>query len=124
MPYELVEKERVWADIAPQLYAQAAAAQWDPATAVPWDAEVGLPTEIESAVVQVMTYLVENEQAALAGDSLGSSSASGRLSLFTLLAEPDFSLASFLLSVLGEGSFLSLLAFLAGPPALGGRAPA
>ena len=30
----------------------------------------------------------------------------------TLLAEPDFSLASFLLSVLGEGSFLSLLAFL------------
>jgi TusA-related sulfurtransferase len=153
VPYELGEKEHVWADIAPQLYTQAAAAQWDPATAVPWDAEVGLSAEIESAVVQVMTYLVENEQAALVlparflarihphfrevlqllavqaadearhievftrratltGDRLGTSSASGRLSLFTLLAEPDFSLASFLLSVLGEGSFLSLLAFL------------
>ena len=30
----------------------------------------------------------------------------------TLLDEPDFALASFLLSVLGEGSFLSLLWFL------------
>ena len=30
----------------------------------------------------------------------------------TLLAEPDFSMASFLLSVLGEGSFLNLLTFL------------
>ena len=33
-------------------------------------------------------------------------------SLKTLLDEPDFALASFLLSVLGEGSFLSLLWFL------------
>jgi hypothetical protein len=32
--------------------------------------------------------------------------------LATLVAEPDFSLASFLLSVLGEGTFLNLLAFL------------
>jgi hypothetical protein len=152
-PYDLGEKQHVWADIAPMLYAQAAAAQWDPATAVPWDSEIKLPAEIESAVVQVMTYLVENEQAALVlparflarihphfrevlqllavqaadearhvevftrratltGRQLGTSSVSGRLSLFTLLAEPDFSLASFLLSVLGEGSFLSLLAFL------------
>ena len=151
--YDLGEKEHVWADLAPRLYAQAAAAQWDPATAVPWDAEFELPAEIETAVVQVMTYLVENEQAALVlparflarihphfrevqqllavqaadearhmevfthrasltGDLLGTSSVSGRMSLFTLLSEPDFSLASFLLSVLGEGSFLSLLAFL------------
>src|SRR5204862_389173 len=35
-----------------------------------------------------------------------------RASLGSLLLEPDFSLASFLLSVLGEGSFLALLAFL------------
>ena len=100
-----------------------------------------------------MTYLVENEQAALViparllarvhphfhevqqllavqaadearhvdvftrrallhGSEMGSSSAGGRASLGTLLAEPDFSLATFLLSVLGEGSFLSLLGFL------------
>ena len=37
---------------------------------------------------------------------MGISSAGGRASLATLLAEPDFSLATFLLSVLGEGSFL------------------
>ena len=128
-------------------------AHWDPATAVDWAAPVALPDEIEAAVVQVMTYLVENEQAALViparllarvhphfrevqqllavqaadearhmevftrrallhGAEMGTSSVGGRASLTTLLAEPDFSLASFLLSVLGEGSFLSLLAFL------------
>ncbi len=30
------ERDHVWADIAPQLYAAAAASQWDPATAVDW----------------------------------------------------------------------------------------
>jgi hypothetical protein len=43
---------------------------------------------------------------------LGLSTVGGRASLQTLLAEPDFASASFLLSVLGEGSFLPLLAFL------------
>ncbi|MGR3939514.1 hypothetical protein [Streptomyces sp. BRA346] len=47
-------------------------------------------------------------------DAMGTSSAGGRASLATLPAEPGFSLASFLLSVLGEGSFLNLLAFLDG----------
>ena len=40
------------------------------------------------------------------------SGAGGRASLQTLLQETDFSLASLLLSVLGEGTFLSLLSFL------------
>jgi hypothetical protein len=143
----------VWADVAPQLYAQALAGQWDPATAIPWDTAVELPVEIEVAVVQVMTYLIENEQAALTvparflgrvhphfrevvqllavqvadearhvevftrrarlhGDMLGVSGAGGRASLQSLLDEPDFTLALFLLSVLGEGSFLNLLGFL------------
>jgi hypothetical protein len=147
------ERDVVWADLAPQLYAHAAAAQWDPATAVPWAQRPALPPEIEAAVVQVMTYLVENEQAALVvparllsrvhphfrevlqllavqaadearhievftrralltGSEMGTSSAGGRASLATLLSESDFSIASFLLSVLGEGSFLHLLSFL------------
>jgi hypothetical protein len=55
---------------------------------------------------------VFTRRALLRGGELGTSSAGGRASLATLLAEPDFSLASFLLSVLGEGSFLSLLSFL------------
>lgn len=148
-----VDRDLVWAEVAPRLYAQAAAHQWDPATAVDWQATADVPVEIEDAVVQVMTYLVENEQAALMiparmlsrlhphfrevmqllavqaadearhveiftrrallhRDALGVSGAGGRASLQTLLDEPDFTLASFLLSVLGEGSFLDLLRFL------------
>lgn len=150
---EWTEREHVWADIAPRLYAAAAAAQWDPATAVNWAAATDVPPEIERAVVQLMTYLVENEQAALiiparllsqlhphfrevmqllaiqaadearhvevftrrgllSGGPLGTSSAGGRASLQTLLAEPDFTTASFLLSVLGEGTFVDLLRFI------------
>ena len=153
LSFDLDDRDVVWADLAPRLYAHAAAAQWDPNVAVDWSASFALPADIESAVVQVMTYLVENEQAALViparllarvhphfrevqqllavqaadearhvevfsrrallhGTEMGTSSAGGRASLTTLLSEPDFSLASFLLSVLGEGSFLSLLSFL------------
>ena len=43
---------------------------------------------------------------------LGLSTAGGQASLATLFDEPDFAIASFLLSVLGEGSFLALLWFL------------
>jgi len=150
---DLDRRDAVWADIAPKLYAQALAGQWDPATAVDWTAPRDHDAGVEAAVVQVMTYLVENEQAALvvptrfiarvhphfrevvqllavqaadearhvevftrraelSGAPLGTSGAGGRASLQTLLDEGDFSLAAFLLSVLGEGSFLDLLSFL------------
>ncbi|HVM64093.1 MAG TPA: hypothetical protein VMU14_04475 [Acidimicrobiales bacterium] len=150
---DLSGRDEVWTDLAPRLYAQAAAGQWDPATAVDWGAPVDLPDDVEDAVVQVMTYLVENEQAALlvparvlgrihphfrevvqflatqvadearhvevftrratlTGRGLGVSGAGGRASLQTLLDEPEWALASFLLSVMGEGTFLSLLSFL------------
>jgi hypothetical protein len=146
-------KDDLWADEAARLYAQAAAAQWDPARAIPWSELPRLPDDVEDAVVQVMTYLIENETAALqvpaafvarlhphfrevmqllaiqAADEarhievftrrallvrkqLGLSTVGGQASLKTLYDEPDFALASFLLSVLGEGSFLSLLQFL------------
>lgn len=150
--FDLLDRDLLWSDVAPRLYAHAASAQWDPGS-VAWDAEFTLPAEVETAVVQVMTYLVENEQAALViparflarmhphfrevlqflavqaadearhmevfarrallcGDTMGTSSVGSRASLATLLGEPDFSLASFLLSVLGEGTFLNLLGFL------------
>lgn len=149
----LATRAEVWADEAARLYAQAAASQWDPATAIPWDAPAEHPDEVEDAVVQVMTYLIENETAALLvptrflarlhphfrevmqllaiqgadearhievftrrarlrRDVLGLSTAGGQASLASLFDEPDFAIASFLLSVLGEGSFLSLLWFL------------
>ncbi|HEY4397813.1 MAG TPA: ferritin-like domain-containing protein [Acidimicrobiia bacterium] len=151
--FDLDDGAVVWTDIAPRLYAQAVASQWDPATAIDWKAAKELPPDVEAAVVQVMTYLVENEQAALVvparfvgrvhphfrevvqllavqvadearhvevfarraalrGGALGVSTTGGRASLQTLLDEPDFSLASFLLSVLGEGTFLNLLSFI------------
>lgn len=151
--YPLHEKDLVWADNAPKLYAQAVVAQWNPNTAINWDVTFTLEDDIESAVVQVMTYLIENENAALQvparfiasihphfrevlqllaiqiadearhievftrratlhGKPLGLSTVSGQQSLKTLLDEPDFALASFLLSVLGEGTFLHLLWFL------------
>jgi TusA-related sulfurtransferase len=152
-PFDITHRDLVWAEIAPALYANAAASQWNPDTAVDWAAPVSNVPEVEQAVVQVMTYLIENEQAALVipakllarihphfrevmqllavqaadearhmevftrrallfGAEMGTSSVSGRESLATLLHEAEFSIASFLLSVLGEGSFLNLLEFL------------
>lgn len=151
--FSLDEQDTVWSDNAGAIYRTAAASQWDPETAIPWDAPRTHPDFVEDALVQVLTYLIENETAALvvparfcaqvhpqfrevmqllaiqaadearhmeaftrrallARQSLGSSTIGGQTSLQTLVEEPDFAMASFLLSVLGEGSFLSLLAFL------------
>jgi hypothetical protein len=149
---DLDSRDVVWTELAPKLYAKAASAQWDPQAAIDWTPPE-LPDDVERAVVQLMTYLVENEQAAmlvparflarmhphfreamqflatqiadearhvevftrraeLSGQPLGVSGGGGRASLQTLLDEPDWETASFLLSALGEGTFLSLLAFL------------
>ena len=151
--FHLVDKLEVWSDSAAHIYQQAVAAQWNPETAIPWDATFDLDDDLEDAVVQVMTYLIENETAALivpsrfiaqmhphfrevmqvlavqAADEarhievftrrarlkrtrLGLSTAGGQTSLKTLVDEPQFAIASFLLSVLGEGTFLSLLRFI------------
>jgi len=151
--FPLDDKAHVWADEAPRLYAQAAANQWDPATAIEWATPLVNDELVETAVIQVMTYLIENEVAALvvparfiaqvhshfrevmqllsiqvadearhieaftrramlSGRPLGLSTVGGRQSLQTLIDEPDFAISAFLLSVLGEGTFLSLLSFL------------
>ncbi len=149
---DLDTRDEVWTDLAPKLYARAAASQWDPERAIDWTPP-DLPEDVETAVVQLMTYLIENEQAALivpsrflarmhphyresmqflatqiadearhvevftrraqlTGHPLGVSGSGGRASLQTLLDEPEWATASFLLSALGEGTFLSLLTFL------------
>lgn len=56
---------------------------------------------------------VFTRRASLHRRSLGLSSHGGQASLKTLIDEPDYALAAFLLSVLGEGSFLELLRFIA-----------
>jgi len=151
--FALAQKDEVWADDPGALYRQAAAAQWDPETAIPWAAAAASSGDGEDALVQVLTYLIENEtaaalvparfcaqthphyrevlqllaiqaadearhievftrRAAMRRGELGTSTVGGQASLKTLVDEPDFALASFLLSVLGEGSFLHLLGFL------------
>ncbi|QBK04167.1 ferritin-like domain-containing protein [Hylemonella gracilis] len=151
--FRLREKRDAWTDSAADLYAQAVAAQWNADTAIDWHETPALPEVIEDAVVQVMTYMIENENAALLvparflgqlhphyrelqaalaiqvadearhidvftrrirrhGREPALSTAGGQASLKSLLDEPDFSVASFLLSVLGEGSFVNLLQFL------------
>jgi hypothetical protein len=151
--FALCHRDELWADEAAAIYLEAAAAQWDPATAIPWTAARTHPDDVEQALVQVLTFLIENETAALlvparfcaqvhphfrevlqvlaiqqadearhievftrralqSGLPLGLSTVGGQASLQTLLDEPDFALASFLLSVLGEGSFVHLLGFL------------
>ena len=151
--FALHRRDERWAATAGELYRQAAAAQWDPGTAIDWNASFELPSSVEAAVVQVMTYLIENENAALLvparhlgqihphfrevlqllalqcadearhvevftrratlrGNQPALSTAGGQASLRTLFDAPDFSVATFLLAVLGEGSFVNLLNFL------------
>ena len=151
--FRFSDKSDIWAESAAELYRQALAGQWDPETAIDWSQATDLPDEIEDAVVQVMTYLIENENAALLVPArhLGQvhphfrevmqllaiqcadearhvevftrratlrrrnparSGAGGQASLKTLFETNDFSSSAFLLSVLGEGSFVNLLNFL------------
>ena len=153
MHFRLDQKSEVWSESAADLYAQAVAAQWNPDAVIDWKAEFDLPDIVEDAVVQVLTYMIENEVAALLvparflaqvhphfrevqallaiqvadearhidvftrrlrlkGREPALSTAGGQASLKTLIDEPDFSVAEFLLSVLGEGTFVSLLLFL------------
>lgn len=153
MHFRLDQKSEVWSASAADLYAQALAGQWNPDAVIDWNAPFELPDVVEDAVVQVFTYMIENEVAALIvparflgqlhphfrevqallaiqiadearhidvftrrlrmkGREPALSTAGGQTSLKTLIDEPDFSIAEFLLSVLGEGTFVSLLLFL------------
>lgn len=151
--FPLKRKQDVWAENLSTIYRQAVANQWSAARDIPWNRLPKLPSELESAVRQLMTFLTENEFAALyvparfiprihphyrdvvevmamqvvdearhaetftkraqaTGLELGTTATSGQLSLQTLLEEPDFTTATFLLNVMGEGTFLTLLKFI------------
>jgi hypothetical protein len=151
--FTLREKREVWASDLNTIYRQAVANQWSAGRDIPWSELPKLPVDVESAVCQIMTFLTENEFAALyvparfiprihphyrevvevlaaqvmdearhaeaftrraeaGGVGLGTTAVSSQLSLQTLLEEPDFTTATFLLCVMGEGTFLTLLKFL------------
>jgi hypothetical protein len=151
--FTLNQKRQIWADELATLYRQAVNNQWSATRDVAWGGLAKLPSDLESAVCQVMTFLTENEFAALYvparfiarihphyrevvevlamqvvdearhaeafvrraeanGRGLGTTAASSQLSLQTLIEEPDFTTAAFLLCVMGEGTFLTLLKFI------------
>src|SRR5690606_10136435 len=66
-----------------------------------------IPVPAEARHIEVFS-----RRATLGGGDPALSTVGGRQSLQTLLDEPDFATAAFLLSVMGEGTFLSLLTFL------------
>jgi TusA-related sulfurtransferase len=152
-PFSLNRKEDVWADSLPDLYEQAKSQQWNATTDIAWDRLKPLPDDVERAVCQLMTFLAENEYAALYipakflprinaqyveavlflgtmiadearhieaftkralanGGGLQYSAALTEWSLYGLLVQEDYFRSSFLLHVLGEGTFLDLLEFI------------
>jgi len=63
--WRLSDRDAVWADDLGDLVEQASAQQWDASRDVPWEAARGLDDTTERAVAQVMTFLAQNEYAAL-----------------------------------------------------------
>ena len=152
-PFTLNRRDAVWFDGLPDLYEQAKHQQWDATRDIRWAELPELPAGIERAVCQLMTFLAENEYAALYipsrflprinaqfseavlflatiindearhieaftkravanGGGLQYSSALTSWSLHSLLVQEDYFRSSFLLHILGEGTFLDLLEFI------------
>ena len=150
--FALTERDRVAPPEVAQLYDQAVSNQWS-VRDIEWNKLKPQWTRLEEAVVQIMTFLAENELSALyvpsqfvsrihpayaetalflatqladearhidvfvkrariSSATLGISAATTSDSLLSLLDSDDFTEASFLLSVLGEGTFLNLLKFV------------
>ena len=63
--FTLRKKRDVWARELNTIYRQATANQWSVGRDVPWEELSKLPMEVEHAVAQIMTFLTENEFAAL-----------------------------------------------------------
>ncbi|HEV3035409.1 MAG TPA: hypothetical protein VGX72_11545 [Solirubrobacteraceae bacterium] len=58
-------REQIWSPEVAELAEQASAAQWDASRDVPWQAARDVPEHLERAVAQVMTFIAQNEYAAL-----------------------------------------------------------
>jgi hypothetical protein len=58
-------REEIWAPEVAELAEQASAEQWDASRDVPWEAARDVPEHLERAVAQVMTFIAQNEYAAL-----------------------------------------------------------
>ena len=151
--FRITRKIDCWADDVPELYERAKAEQWDATRDIPWHRLPQLDEDVERAVCQVMTFLVENEYLAMYvpskfipridphytevalllatqvkdearhievytkralanGGGLQYTSASTQWALKSLMGQENYVKASFLLHLLGEGTFLDMLKFI------------
>jgi TusA-related sulfurtransferase len=63
--WTLNERDTIWAGDVAELTEQASAGQWNASRDIPWEAARELPDFMEQAVSQVMTFIAQNEYAAL-----------------------------------------------------------
>ena len=63
--WRLHRRDEVWAPEVADLAEQASGEQWDASRDVPWEEARGVPEHLERAVAQVMTFIAQNEYAAL-----------------------------------------------------------
>ncbi len=153
MPYTVTRRDIAWADNVHELVERAKRRQWNATTDIPWQAARAVPPEIEEALADVLTWMVQQEYAAwyvpakfvprihpafsevgfflstqvmdearhveafvkrlyVNGVGLRTASAGTESSIKGLLAQDDFAKASFLLHVLGEGTFMELFHLL------------
>jgi hypothetical protein len=63
--WRLSRRDSAWAEDVGELVDQASGQQWDASRDIPWEAARGLDDTTERAVAQVMTFLAQNEYAAL-----------------------------------------------------------
>ena len=59
LPYNLRHKHQMWAESAANLYEEAIQRRWIPATDVPWNSLKPLSDDVERAVCQVCTELMQ-----------------------------------------------------------------
>jgi hypothetical protein len=153
MPGSITRRDLVWADNIQELIERAKRRQWNAATDIPWAEGRGVGAELESALADVLTWMLQQEYAAwyvpakflgrihpaftevglflstqvmdearhvevflkrlyLNGVGLREISASTESSIKGLIMQDDFARASFLLHVLGEGTFKDLFHLL------------
>jgi TusA-related sulfurtransferase len=63
--WRLHRRDEIWAPEVADLAEQASAEQWDASSHVPWESARDLTPDMERAVAQVMTFIAQNEYAAL-----------------------------------------------------------
>ena len=63
--FSLNKKVEIWSEDLKELYSQAVNAQWNQNTDINWETNFENSKEVEQAIIQVFTYMVENEQAAM-----------------------------------------------------------